>query len=105
MISEQPFGHAKLLITGHASLITLRGTAIQITLQNHLRCHLVHVAAGVPRFLSGVTQCTVGCDCREPAVPSDDGAGENRPQLFHKVESLWRSSSDLALHMTRASLY
>jgi hypothetical protein len=79
MISEQPFGHAKLLIAGHPSLITLRGTAIQIALQNHLRRDLVNVPAGVPSFFAGVAQCTVGCDRCESLVPCDDGAGENRP--------------------------
>jgi hypothetical protein len=101
MITEQPFGHAKLLITGHASLITLRGTAIQITLQNHLRRDLVNVAAGVPSFLANLAQCTVGCHRRESLVPGDDGAGENRPQLFHELEHLSRSSSDLPIHLTR----
>src|SRR6266404_756042 len=101
MISEQPFGHAKLLITGYASLITLSGTAIQISLQNHLRRDLVNVAAGVPSFLARLAQCTVGCRRRESLVPGDDGAGENRPQLFHELEHLSRSSSDLPIHLTR----
>src|SRR4029077_3767812 len=105
MISEQPFGHAKLLITGHASLITLRGAAIQITLQNHLRRHLIDVAAGVPSFLAGVAQCPGGCDRRESLVPCDDGAGENRPQLFHELQHLGRSSSDLPIHLTRDARY
>src|SRR6476469_10813172 len=105
MISEQPFGHAKLPITGHASLITLRGTAIQISLQNHLRRDLVNVPAGVPSFLAGVAQCTVGCDRRESLVPCDDRAGENRPQLFHELEHLGRSSSDLPIHLTRDARY
>src|SRR5438045_8517362 len=100
MISEQPFGHAKLLITGYASLITLGGTAIQITLQNHLRRDLVNVAAGVPSFLAGLAQCAVGCHRRESLVPGDDGARENRPQLFHELEYLSRSSSDLPIHLT-----
>src|SRR5262249_21730610 len=51
---------------------------IQIALQNHLRCHLIHVAAGVPRFLTGLTQCPVGGSSREPLIPGDDRAGENR---------------------------
>src|SRR5438093_6985777 len=61
-----------------ARCLVLR-SAIQIALQNHLRRDLVNVAAGVPSFLAGITQCTVGCDCRESLVPCDDGAGENRP--------------------------
>ena len=105
MISELPFGPERLLITGHASLITLRGTAIQIALQNHLRRDLVDVGAGVPCFLAGVAQCTVGCDCRESLVPRDDGAGENRPQLFHELDHLSRSGSDLPTHLTRDARY
>src|SRR5882724_3323694 len=105
MISEQPFGHTKLLITGHASLITLRSTAIEIALQNHLRRHLVNVAASVPSFLAGVAQYTVGRDRRESLVPCDDRTGENRPQLFHELENFSRSSADLPIHLTRDARY
>src|SRR5882724_8942396 len=105
MISEQPFGHAKLLITGYASLITLSGTAIQISLQNHLRRDLVNVAASVPSLLTGVAQRAVCCDRRESLVPCDDGAGENRPQLFHELENFSRSSADLPIHLTRNARY
>src|SRR6266481_9759317 len=105
MISEQPLGHAKLLITGYASLITLRGAAIQISLQNHLRRDLVNVAAGVPSFLADVAQCTMGCGRRESLVPCDDGAGANRPQLFHELEHLGCRSSDLSIHLTRDARY
>src|SRR6478672_11343858 len=105
MISELTFGPEKLLITGHTSLITLRGTAIQIALQNHLRRDLVDVGPGVPGFFAGVAQCTVGCDCRESLVPRDDGAGENRPQRFHELNYLSRSNSDLPIHLTRDAHY
>src|SRR6478736_6162681 len=105
MISELTFGREKLLITGRTSLITLRGTAIQIALQNHLRRDLVDVGAGVPGFLAGVAQCTVGCDCRESLVPRDDRAGKNRPQLFHELDHLSRSSSDLPIHLPRDAHY
>ena len=84
------------MITGHASLITLRGTAIQISLQNHLRRDLVNVAARVPSFLAGVTQCSVGCDCREPLVPSDDGAGED------DEEGAGRSDEDILTELGEA---
>jgi len=51
---------------------------IQIALQNYLRCNLIHVTARVPRFLTGVTQCPVRGNSREPLVPCDDRAGQNR---------------------------
>src|SRR5260370_37839138 len=104
MISERPFGHARLLITGHASLITLSGTAIQISLQNHLRRDLVNVAAGVPSFLAGLAQCTVGCHRRESLVPSDDGARENRAYLFHKIEALDRTGTETSGNRTLSEL-
>src|SRR5215475_6730403 len=47
-------------------------SSVQIALQNHLRRYLIQVAAGLPRFLPGVTQCPVGCSGREPLVPGDD---------------------------------
>src|SRR5215211_5838617 len=105
MICEQPFGHAKLMIANHASLITLRGTAIEIALQNHLRRYLVNVVAGVPSFLSGVAQGTMSCDRRESLVPCDDGAGKDRPQLFHEFENFSRSSADLPIHLTWDARY
>ena len=58
--------------------LRVRHATIQIALQNHLRRYLINVTAGVPRFLTGVTQCSVGCNSREPLVPGDDRAGENR---------------------------
>src|SRR6266550_7129096 len=81
---------ASSITSHHPPAIFFCGTAIQISLQNHLRRDLVNVAAGVPSFLAGVAQCTVGCDRRESFVPCDDGAGQNRPQLFHELENFSR---------------
>src|SRR4030095_12710272 len=85
------------------SLITVgcpHSTRIEIALQNHLSCYLIHVAAGVSRLLACVTQCSLSCDGSQPLVPCNNRAWQDGPQFFDKLKDFGRCSTNLSVHLT-----
>jgi hypothetical protein len=76
---------------------------VEISLQNHLSCYLVHIAAGMARFFAGLSQRAVRRNRGQPLVPRDDWARKNRSQFFYELESFGCGGANCAAHLTRNS--
>src|SRR5438477_2005171 len=76
---------------------------VEISLQDHLSCYLVHIAAGMARFFAGLSQRAVRRNRGQPLVPRDDSARKNHSQFFYELESFGCGGSNCAAHLTRNS--